>query len=76
VAFGEMVLGVRKNENDLFKSYARKPLEKLVNSCARFEVFKQSSHWHASTSKNPATADFIFVFVLLVDKRPRPTCST
>ena len=56
--------------NDLFKSYAWKPFEKFIDRCAGFKVLKQGSHRHASTTKNPGTAEFAFTAFYLLTIAP------
>jgi len=58
--FNEALLGVLENRNDLVQSYSGKPLQKLINSRARFKIFEQRSNRHAGSPKNPRAAYFIF----------------
>jgi len=58
--FSETVLGMLENRDDLLWSYARKPLQKLIDGCARFQVFEKRSHRHAGSAKNPGPANLIF----------------
>ncbi len=59
-----------QNRNDLFKSYAGKPFQKFIDRGTGFEVLKQSSHGHASTTKNPGTAEFGFTAFYLLTIGP------
>ena len=68
--FGETVLGVGENGNGLVKSNAWKPFEKFTDRCASFKVLKQSSYWHARSSKNPGAADFACASFYLLTVAP------
>src|SRR6266404_2308031 len=58
--FSEALLGVLKNGDDLLWSYARKPLQELIDGGTRFQVFEKRSHGYAGSAKNPGPADSVF----------------
>src|SRR6185295_826292 len=68
--FNETVLGVGEHSDCLFQSDAGKPFEKLVYRSAGFKVFKQGSHGHASATKNPGAAEFVFASFYLLTITP------
>jgi len=43
---------------DLFSFDSGKPIEKIVDGCASFEIFEKCAYGHASFFKNPRSADF------------------
>src|SRR6266436_9508817 len=58
--FGEALLGVRENGNDLFRSNSRKPFQELINSGSSFEILEERPNRYAGSPKNPCAAYLIF----------------
>src|SRR5688500_18148270 len=46
--------------NSLIHGNTRKPREKLVDGCARFQVLEEGLHRNTSSLENPCTAEFTF----------------
>jgi hypothetical protein len=45
----------------LVKSDARKPFEKLIYCCSRFQILEKSFYRHTSAAKNPRATDLFFL---------------
>ena len=54
----EALFSVGENSYHLFKLYAWKPFEKVVNRSARFQIFKQGAYGHAAVTKTQAPLTF------------------
>src|SRR4051812_44301082 len=54
---GQALLGMVEDRDYLFTADARKPLEKIINGGAAFQVFEQRAHWHPGVFEHPFAAD-------------------
>jgi hypothetical protein len=61
LGFRQALLSMSEDGDRLLKCDARKPFEKLINRCSRFQVFKQSLYRDASAAKNPRATNLSFL---------------